>query len=96
MLEFKNRLKNLRKLKSMTQEQLAKRLWVTKSIISSYELGTRFPSVEVLIKLAYVFNVSTDYLLGLDKKRVLDVSNLDEKQLALIKEIVSEFSAKKG
>ena len=78
MLEFKTRLKELRKQKSLTQEQLAKRLWVTKSIVSAYELGTRFPSLDVLIKLAYTFNVSTDYLLGINKKRSLDVSDLSE------------------
>lgn len=94
MLEFKTRLKELRKQKSLTQEQLAKRLWVTKSIVSAYELGTRFPSLDVLIKLAYTFNVSTDYLLGINKKRSLDVSELSEKQISVVNDIISEFTSK--
>lgn len=94
MLEFKTRLKELRKQKSLTQEQLAKRLWVTKSIVSAYELGTRFPSLDVLIKLAYTFNVSTDYLLGINKKRSLDVSELSEKQISVVNDIIAEFTSK--
>ncbi len=94
MLEFKTILKELRKQKSLTQEQLAKRLWVTKSIVSAYELGTRFPSLDVLVKLAYTLNVSTDYLLGINRKRVLDVSELSDNQIALINNLISEFSSK--
>ena len=94
MLEFNKILKELRKQKSLTQEQLAKRLWVTKSIISAYELGTRFPSLDVLIKLAYTFNVSTDYLLGIKRKRVLDVSSLSDNQIALVNNLISELSSK--
>ena len=94
MLEFKTILKKLRMQKSLTQEQLAKRLWVTKSIVSAYELGTRFPSLDVLIKLSYTFNVSTDYLLGINRKRVLDVSKLNDGQIALINNLISELSSK--
>ena len=94
MLEFKTILKKLRMQKSLTQEQLAKRLWLTKSIVSAYELGTRFPSLDVLIKLSYTFNVSTDYLLGINRKRVLDVSELNDGQIALINNLISELSSK--
>ena len=94
MLEFKTILKKLRMQKSLTQEQLAKRLWLTKSIVSAYELGTRFPSLDVLIKLSYTFNVSTDYLLGINRKRVLDVSKLNDGQIALINNLISELSSK--
>ena len=94
MLEFKTILKELRMQKSPTQEQLAKRLWLTKSIVSAYELGTRFPSLDVLIKLSYTFNVSTDYLLGINRKRVLDVSELNDGQIALINNLISELSSK--
>ena len=94
MLEFKTILKELRMQKSLTQEQLAKRLWLTKSIVSAYELGTRFPSLDVLIKLSYTFNVSTDYLLGINRKRVLDVSELNDGQIALINNLISELSSK--
>jgi len=91
MLEFGKKIKELRQQKLLTQEQLAKRLWVTKSIISAYESGTKFPSLDMLIKLATTFNVSTDYLLGIDKKRTLDVSNLSQPQIEILCKLISEF-----
>jgi len=91
MLEFGKKIKELRQQKLLTQEQLAKRLWVTKSIISAYESGTKFPSLDMLIKLAATFNVSTDYLLGIDKKRTLDVSNLSQPQIEILCRLISEF-----
>lgn len=91
MIEFGERIKKLRKQKTLTQEQLAKRLWVTKSIISAYESGNKYPSLDMLIKLSQTFNVSTDYLLGVNKKQYIDISNLSENQIEIIKKIIEEF-----
>lgn len=93
MIEIGSRVKELRNQKNLTQEQLANRLSVTKSVISAYENGFRFPSLDVLIQLAYVFNVSTDYLLGVNKKRVLDVSKLSLSQVEIINKLVEEFTS---
>lgn len=95
MIEFGKRVKNLRKQKSLTQEQLAKRLWVTKSIISAYESGIKYPSLDMLIKLSYIFNVSTDYLLGISKKQYLDITGLQDNQINILKNLVEEFNKKK-
>ena len=92
MLEFGNRIKTLRIKKSITQEQLAERLGVTKSTISGYELGTRYPSIDMLIKLAQSFNVSTDFLLGVDKIQSLDVKKLTTKQLMILNDLILEFT----
>jgi len=92
MLEIGKRIKELRIQKALTQEQLAMRLWVTKALISAYENGTRFPSLEVLCQLAFTFNVSTDYLLGVNKKQVINVSNLSSSQIGIINSLVEEFS----
>ena len=91
MLYFKDRIKQLRIQKSLTQEQIAKRLWVTKSTISAYEMGTKYPSLDMLIKLAAMFNVTTDYLLGVDKRRQIDVTGLTPKQIEIVDNIVFEF-----
>lgn len=91
MLEFGTRLKELRKQLSLTQEQLAERLQVTKSIISAYESQTRFPSLDMLIKLSKTFNVTTDYLLGVNQKQYLDISDLNERQIKILKDTAEEF-----
>ena len=58
------RLKQLRKKKGLTQEELGKPFNLGKSTISQYESGTSRPDYNTLQKLADVFTVSTDYLLG--------------------------------
>lgn len=62
---FAKRLKELRKEKGLSQAKLAEVLFVDKSSIAKYETGKSTPSVDMLIKLAEYFKVSTDYLLGL-------------------------------
>ncbi len=73
----------------MTQQHLAAQIGVSKSVISYYELQERIPSPEILSKLASVFHVSTDYLLGVSNDKVLDVSGLDEEDIAVLSSMVS-------
>ena len=58
------RLKNLRKSNNLTMKELGKCLNVAESTISLYESGQRQPDYETLKKIANLFNVSIDYLLG--------------------------------
>ena len=78
MREFGNRLRTLRKQKNLTQKQLASQIGVKNSIISFYEMGDRLPSPEIIVKLAAIFHVSADFLMGIDKKEVIDISDLNE------------------
>lgn len=91
MVAIGQRLKDLRKQHKLTQQQVADRVWVSKAIISSYELGTRSPSYEVLIKLSKLFGVTTDYLLGIDSNKVVDVSGLTDRQIGIITSLVKEM-----
>ena len=61
---FQNRLKELRKEKKLSQEDLGKVMNISGRTISYFEAGERSPSPEILNKLADVFNVSVDYLIG--------------------------------
>ena len=65
----------------MTQAQLAQKLSLTKSVISAYETGLRLPSYDVLIQIAKIFNVTTDYLLGLERKYEFDLSGLTQAEI---------------
>lgn len=75
----------------MTQATLAKRVGVTNATISAYEVGARVPSFEVLIKLAQLFHVSTDNLLGISNRFVVDVTRLTMTQRAVVQDIVSLY-----
>jgi len=81
-------LKDLRKRSGLTQEQLGEQIGKSKSIIYFYELRDRSPSPVALIKLASVFHVSTDYLLGVDPARRLDVSELTEEDIAVVTQMI--------
>lgn len=91
MLEFGERLKHLRKEKGILQSQLAERLSVTRALISAYESGTKSPSIDMLIKLSRSFHVTTDYLLGIEKGKTLNIDGLTEKQVNIIYNLISEF-----
>ena len=89
MVDFGKRLKNLRTKKLLTQEQLATQLSLTKSVISAYENEIRMPSYDVLIGLTQIFNVSADYLLGIESSNsTVDLSGLSEEEVYAIKTIV--------
>ena len=83
-MEFGVKLKALRKGQKLTQQQLAERIGVAKSVVSYYESGDRYPSYDVLIKIAHIFHTSTDYLLDVNKNRVVDVSGLSDDDIAVV------------
>ena len=89
MVDFGRKLKELRIQEGLSQKQLAERVKVTKSVISYYELQERYPSPEILIKLANIFHVSTDFLLGIEKQQTLDISGLDEEDIRLLQHTIS-------
>ena len=80
MVDFGSVLKTLRLKENTTQAQLAQKLGLTKSVISAYETGLRLPSYDILIHIAKIYNVSTDYLLGLEHKQELDLSGLTQEE----------------
>lgn len=92
--EIGERLKQLRLEKRLRQDQVARLVNVEKSSISMYENGLRQPSYQTLVRLATVFNVSTDYLLGRTNDRPLDLSGLTAAEVALITELVASMTAK--
>ena len=69
MVDFSQRIKQLRKDKHMTQAQVAARIGVTASMVSSYETDIRLPSYEVMVQIADLFGVTVDYLLCRQDKR---------------------------
>ena len=94
MVDFGNTLKILRLQNKFTQAVLAKKLGLTKSVISAYENGLRLPSYDVLIHIAKIFNVSTDYLLGLEHKREVDLSGLTPSEIDALMNLIQAMKRK--
>ncbi|MEG0799194.1 MAG: helix-turn-helix transcriptional regulator [Bacilli bacterium] len=85
------RLKELRLKKGMKQQDLAVLLNLTKSSICCYEKGTRTPTIETLLDIISLFNVSSDYLIGNDMfisiknpKKIMPMTN---EEVMFIKEL---------
>ncbi len=86
---FASRLRQLRLDKNLRQEQVAKLIGVNKSAISTYENNTRQPSFDILVRLATLYRVSTDYLLGMTNIRSLDLSGLSDEEVSAVSELVA-------
>lgn len=94
-MNFGSRLKELRTKHGYTQQVIADRIGVTKAEVSYYERIEHAPSPDVLIKLSYIFHVSTDYLLGINRNKVIDVSGLDDEDIKAVSLIVERLKEKK-
>ena len=69
-MNLSEKIKKLRSENNLTQEQLAEKLQVSRSTISSWETGRSFPVLEMVIEICDCFNVSLDFLLREDEKMV--------------------------
>lgn len=85
------KLKSLRLEKKLTQKQIADQIGLAISAVSSYESGSRYPSYDVLVRLAHIFHVSTDYLLGMTDKRNIDVTGLYDDEIELISQLADKL-----
>ena len=65
MIEIGKRIRELRLAKNMSQTILAKLLKTTQDTVSLWELGKSYPSLDYVVELTKIFNVSSDYLLGI-------------------------------
>lgn len=93
---FGDTIKSLRISYNLNQVQLAKDLNVSKQTVSNWENNNILPSVEMLIKIARYFSVTTDYLLELDNRRYLEVTGLSDIHLAHIQHIINDIADKKN
>lgn len=95
MVNFGAVLKQLRMQADMTQKQLAEKLDITKSVVSYYETSDRAPSAEMLVKIANVFHVTTDLLLGLrDAGKTINTDGLLEEDVDLMNSVIAALQKK--
>lgn len=83
-MEFCERLKSLRIKRGMTQKELSKQLKVSIVSIGHWESGEKNPSMSAIISLAKIFNVTTDYLLGISTDQAKDEFPLTQNEMSLL------------
>ncbi len=91
MFMLSENIRLLRQAKGLSQVDLSKELGVTKQCVSNWENDNVVPSIEMLIKIAEYFGVTTDYLLGRTEAVCVDVSGLTKNQISHISHIISDF-----
>lgn len=109
MLNIGEKITQLRKQQSLSQSELANKVGASRTIIGNYERNANMPSIDMLLKLAKVFNVSVDFLIGegqlssYDKevlKRIDDIENLDketkDKLFFLIDNVIQNYKTKQA
>lgn len=86
-----DRIKALREARGWTQAELARRLNLTRNGVNSWEQGLSMPSPACLVDLAKLFSVSTDYLLGVERLETVNVTGLDEKDVAILAQLADRL-----
>ena len=77
-MEFHEKLQELRKQRGLTQEELAQRLYVSRTAISKWESGRGYPNIESLKAIAAFFSMTVDALLSSDE--VLTLAEKSQRQ----------------
>ena len=77
-MEFNEKIQELRKQKGLTQEELAEKLYVSRTAISKWESGRGYPNIESLKAIAKFFSVTVDELLSTDE--VLTIAEENDKR----------------
>lgn len=90
------RISEIRTSTGWSQVELAKRLGVAKQTVSNWENENIQPSIEMLIRVARIFNVSTDYLLGLDDELRLSVHGLPTDVVAHLSLLIEDYRSAFG
>ena len=85
------RIKVLREARGWTQAELARRLSITRNGVNSWEQGLSMPSPACLVDLAKLFSVSTDYLLGVERLETVNVTGLNEDDIALLAQLADRL-----
>ena len=88
------RINELRTAKGWSQVGLAKRLRVAKQTVSNWENDNIQPSIEMLVRLAKLFGVTTDYLLGLEETPRLSVEGLPTSMVAHLSLLIEDYRQK--
>lgn len=87
--DFGLRLKELREKRNLSQTQVAAYLSVTRSAVSNYEGNLSYPSADILSRLAILYHTTTDYILGLENRKVIVLDGLEPDQERVIEDIVN-------
>lgn len=87
-------IKALREQSGLSQSALAKKLGVTRSAVNAWEMGLSVPTAQYIVELSRLFQVSSDFLLGLSNEEAIYVDSLKEQEKKLLYALINYFKGK--
>lgn len=91
---FGDIIRKLRKSRNLNQVQLARALDVSKQTVSNWENNNILPSIDMLTKISKYFSIPTDYLLELDSRTYLEITDLSLEEVAHIQQLINDIRKK--
>ena len=85
------RIKELLLKNNMTQTELAKRLYITRSSVNAWEMATSIPSTEKITELCQLLHTSADYLLGLSEDESIPLARYTQDEKEIIYRLIRYF-----
>lgn len=90
-MELNKNIRRLRMARGINQVEFAQKIGVTKQCVSNWENDNILPSIEMLVKIAKFFSVSTDSLLGMQNDQVIYVDGLTEEEISHIRLLINDI-----
>ncbi len=88
------RIRHLREQQKLTQADLAKQLGITRSGVNAWEMGISIPSTAYVVELANFFQVSTDYILGVENSVSIPADGLTEADIHIVHSLIEHLKSK--
>ena len=89
--DIADKIRALRESRGITQAELARQLGVTRSGVNAWEMGLSVPSTQYVVDLALFFNVSTDFLLGIDSSSTLNIEGLSDSDVCMLRTLIDRL-----
>ncbi|NBI71574.1 XRE family transcriptional regulator [Clostridiaceae bacterium] len=93
IIKTAERIRELRMKNNLTQAELARRLYVTRSSVNAWEMAISIPSTEKIVELCQILHTTSDYLLGIDSAEILPIQQYSFEEKELLFGLVKYFDA---
>ena len=85
------RIKELRQKNNLTQTEMARRLYVTRSSVNAWEMAISIPSTEKITEICQLLHTTSDYLLGLSEDETIPISHYTQDEKEILYRLIRYF-----
>ena len=85
------RIKEVRQKNNLTQTEMARRLYVTRSSVNAWEMAISIPSTEKITEICQLLHTTSDYLLGLSENETIPISHYTQDEKEILYRLIRYF-----